>query len=592
MKSYDEIYQSVLRRRDEQLAKKRRRIGVASSVVLPALMLTAAGSMAAVAIWGGQPEEGYVYDTGSLTPWSAQQTWDNTQPPVQLIENRLILTENGENIDITDEISEDVPYICEYSDEKTGLVRYAVVGGTPENYGWARFIMCERDAKTPELSKWDNYSCNTIENTIEADWQDRRWYDAAIHQLGEKKENLGICIWSDTERAWELVSLDNTVNVIAAQDSLEDYTAELELVAVTHEPAAGENYYTAERAVLTVNGPEGKTATVTLNSIDTLNQNVRGKWDTDENGNIKSRVKLWSMDYKGERRYMVSVGFYREATYEYIEKLDFVDDEPTYATVFFGFDPEVFEDGRLRPYGASIYGDSISFGLSDSFRFDEGTTFVDDGHDFFVIFDPDSYDVTDSFELANHPVHGKSNYGYSVGLTLYDLTHLPKYDGEDYYAAEDARLYVSDGEYGCAEIYLSQCETVGVYDEFVKNLSASHEDDCVTLLKLNDNGEEHYVIMLRNYHGENDQPYYRAAFFEFDPESFTLTPYTYDDHCLFPTTPIVQVENRDGADVLVTERSDVNEFSDVNEWDYATACFNQVIEFDHENHIVNRYFTE
>lgn len=602
MKSYDEIYRNVLRRRDEQLAKKRRRISVASSVVLPAIMLTAAGAAAAVALWGRQPEEGYVYDTGSLAPGSTlQQTldntelpvqlMDNTEPPIQLMDNRLILTENGENIDITDEISEDAPYIYEYVDARTGMVRYAVVGGTPENYGWARFVMYEWDSKTPEFSKWNNYSCNTFA----AYNQDRNWYGAAISQLGEKPENLGICVWSMTERAWELVSLEDTVNTVAAQDSLDGYTAILELIGVTHEPAAGENYYTAERAVLTVNDPEGNTANISLNSIDTMNQNVRGKWDTDENGNVKSRVKLWAMDYKGEKRYMVSVGLYRAPTFEYIDKYGNYDDEPTYGTVFFGFDSEVFETGRLRPYGESIYGDSISFGLSDSFRFDNGTTFVEDGNgngiDFFVVFNPDSYDVTDSFELDNHPVHGNPRYGYSVGLTLYDLTHLPKFDSEDYYAAEDAKLYINaiNGQAG-AEIYLSQCETAGLFDEFAKNLNASHEEDCVTLMKLKEGGKEHYIIMLRNYHGDNYQPYYRTAFFEFDPESHMLTPYEYDDHCLVVTTPIVEIESKDGTDVLVTERSDINEFpneNSVNTWDYVTACCNKVIWFDHENHILN-----
>ena len=101
--------------------------------------------------------------------------------------------------------------------------------------------------------------------------------------------------------------------------------------------------------------------------------------------------------------------------------------------------------------------------------------------------------------------------------------------------------------------------------------------------------------MLRSYHftgdkSHSDKPYYRTAFFEFDPESFALIPYKADKpNELISTTPLVEVENVDGRDMLFTEKADKNDISNVNLWDYINACCNKAFEFDHENHTVSFY---
>lgn len=598
MKSYDEIYMNVLRRRDEQLAKKRRRIAIAGSAVLPAIMLAAAVGVGAAAMQvrpdniesdtelGGASAEGNV-NAGTA---EALLRVDVTKPPVKLVDGRVILTEHGIDLDITDGISEDKPYIGEGM-EPTGMKSLFVIGGTPEDYGWARFVMCEKNEEIPELSKWNCYSCNTFT----ADMQDRKWYETALEMLCDNPENTGILQWSMTERTWELVQLEDTVSgVVSLWDSLDGYVASMELIGVTHEPAEGENYYTAERAVLSVTDPEGRTAAVTLNLIDPIYRNVTGKLDTDENGDLKGGVKLWAMDFNGEKRYMVSLSFYSEKSDEEMMNADPYGkggevSRISYPTIFFGCDPENLADGTLTPYE-----DGCAYSLTDSFAYDSGTTFVDENREFVMIFVPDRNSIVNSYELSSVSGGYDRNYGYSVGLTLYGLTHIPKFDGEDYYAAEDAKLYVHDDETGLAEIYLSQCSDP-VYEEFVKNLNASHTEDSVRLLKLKDNGEEHLVIMLRSYHFTGDKshsskPFYRTAFFEFDPESFALIPYKADKpNELISTTPLVEVENVDGRDMLFTEKADRNDISNVNLWDYIAACCNKAFEFDHENHTVSFY---
>ena len=592
MKNYDEMYHNVLRRRDEQLAKRRRRIAVAGSAVLPAVMLTAAVGVGVAALQvrpdnvesdtelGGASAEGNV----NVSDAEALLRVDVTKPPVKLVDGRVILTEHGIDLDITDGISEDKPYIGEGMEPETGMRSLFVIGGTPEDYGWARFVMCEKNEEIPELSKWNCYSCNTFT----ADMQDRKWYETALEMLCDNPENTGILQWSMTERTWELVQLEDTVSgVVSSWDSLDGYVASMELIGVTHEPVEGENYYTAERVVLSVTDPEGRTAAVTLNSIDPIYRNVTGKLDTDENGELKGGVKLWAMELNGEKRYMVSLSFYSEKSDEEMMNVDPYGKggevrKITYPTIFFGCDPENLADGTLTPYE-----DGCVYSLTDSFGYDSGTTFVDENREFVMMFNPDKNSIVNSYELSSKSGGYDRNYGYSVGLTLYGLTHIPEFDDEDYYAAEDAKLYIHDDELGLAEIAFSQLENTPIYDEFVKNLNASHTDDCVTLLRLNDNGKEHYVIMLRNYHGENDQPYYNTVFFEFDPENLALIPYEANKpNKLIPTTPTVAIESRNGTDVLVTEKADKNDLSYVNTWDYVTACCNKVIGFDHENHTV------
>ena len=48
--------------------------------------------------------------------------------------------EGGRRIDITDQVSEETPYIYDGSDPDAGLTYYIIMGGTPECYGWLTWI--------------------------------------------------------------------------------------------------------------------------------------------------------------------------------------------------------------------------------------------------------------------------------------------------------------------------------------------------------------------------------------------------------------------------------------------------------------------
>ena len=58
---------------------------------------------------------------------------------VEVFEDRLIFTGNGEYIDITDLCSEEEAFIYTL-DSGNGTIHYLCVGGTPENYGYCEFI--------------------------------------------------------------------------------------------------------------------------------------------------------------------------------------------------------------------------------------------------------------------------------------------------------------------------------------------------------------------------------------------------------------------------------------------------------------------
>ena len=51
-------------------------------------------------------------------------------------EGQLWFTANGENIDITEQVSEDRAFTYKYTDGQ-GITHYLIVGGAPETFGYA-----------------------------------------------------------------------------------------------------------------------------------------------------------------------------------------------------------------------------------------------------------------------------------------------------------------------------------------------------------------------------------------------------------------------------------------------------------------------
>lgn len=65
-----------------------------------------------------------------------------TNAPAECIDGRIYFTVNGENRDITDDISETLPYTYSFIDEER-VTHYFIIGGTPEHFGYAEFLWSE-----------------------------------------------------------------------------------------------------------------------------------------------------------------------------------------------------------------------------------------------------------------------------------------------------------------------------------------------------------------------------------------------------------------------------------------------------------------
>lgn len=84
----------------------------------------------------GQNKDGGYYASGSVDT-------DHVISPVEYREDgRLYLTINGENRDITDEVTYTIPYIYEFMAED-GLRHSIIIGGELDAIGWSEFIWDE-----------------------------------------------------------------------------------------------------------------------------------------------------------------------------------------------------------------------------------------------------------------------------------------------------------------------------------------------------------------------------------------------------------------------------------------------------------------
>ncbi|MDD6571608.1 MAG: hypothetical protein PUF12_04365 [Thermoflexaceae bacterium] len=80
-------------------------------------------------------------DDGMLHAYASYDTSD-TDAPAEYIDGRIYFTVNGENRDITDDISETRPYTYSFIDEES-VTHYFIIGGTPEHFGYAEFLWSE-----------------------------------------------------------------------------------------------------------------------------------------------------------------------------------------------------------------------------------------------------------------------------------------------------------------------------------------------------------------------------------------------------------------------------------------------------------------
>lgn len=121
--------------------------------------------------------------------------------PVLVEDSRLWLTVNGERMDITDLVDENVPYIYDNTDPSTGYRDFLIVGGTVEDYGWFECYEIEKDHFAGSGSNRHtiyctihgvtyDYSTLTEEqrNNVDPDSFSevlKPWFENAVKQLGE-----------------------------------------------------------------------------------------------------------------------------------------------------------------------------------------------------------------------------------------------------------------------------------------------------------------------------------------------------------------------------------------------------------------------
>lgn len=63
-------------------------------------------------------------------------------PVMELEDGRLFFVrDDGQRLDITDQIDENTPYIYDGSDPETGLTYYLIMGGDPDGYGYLEWVV-------------------------------------------------------------------------------------------------------------------------------------------------------------------------------------------------------------------------------------------------------------------------------------------------------------------------------------------------------------------------------------------------------------------------------------------------------------------
>lgn len=521
MKSYEEITRNVLRRRDEQIAKKRRKTAVIGSALpvaavslavvagvaaLQGRTLTEGGAGSSAADDGvyivTEDTEGLPYETMLSFLCGTKQidytniydvnviTLDESErkSPAELINGRLIFTADGQYTDITDLIDEKTPYIYEGTNPQNGLPDIIIVGGTTEDYGWVEQLMYEECSERPETSFW----------AIVGDWShvfagiggngsiiEREWYGSAIDELRQNARYTGI-IASDR-------------NSVVAEDTLDGYTAALALLGITHFPTENEDYYSAEEAIVTVTDPDGNMSwsSVKVNAMAASRRYLEHLDGTHAN----ESVKLMSMFYEWETHYVLALRSYTDMSLDPVP----VPVSPDYCTMFFAAEPYCFKSGNLELYKCDVH-TSYELKTTDNLGNKNKNVFVDFDDEYFhakMTFDPDHYTFTyDSFSqevlMNKAEVAAADMDGYNAHFELQCVTHIPA-GKEDYYAAEGAKLTVTDPDGRTASVLLNAASDCLYYHFFYDGLNGTHADESLKIYDIEYDGEPHYVLALRRY---------------------------------------------------------------------------------------------
>lgn len=127
----------ALARKRKPKGKTAARLVLLAAVICLLTVTASADSLRQIFGWGGNLEVRQT-DAGSEVCVHT----DNLRSPVELREGRLFFVVNGENLDITDRVSQTESFTYEYADEQQ-VTHYWVVGlnrDTLDSYGYAEYL--------------------------------------------------------------------------------------------------------------------------------------------------------------------------------------------------------------------------------------------------------------------------------------------------------------------------------------------------------------------------------------------------------------------------------------------------------------------
>ena len=162
-----------------------RRLGTAAAAFAAVMVLLFAISPEALAAVEGWVVK-YIFPDRGITIYEEKNAQGDTanimsidteQPAFAYVENgRLYFTGNGENIDITDQITEEKPFFYTFVDEEYGLTHFMAVGyhGSIDNFGIYEFLREENEGQLP----WEGWAGGTGRNFLNPETETRYpWVD-------------------------------------------------------------------------------------------------------------------------------------------------------------------------------------------------------------------------------------------------------------------------------------------------------------------------------------------------------------------------------------------------------------------------------
>lgn len=127
------------------IRKVPRAVAAAAAIVMALLLTDGAvyaytgnGLISRIVALNGTVFTKTVDEDGNVTS-EAELNLAEATAPAEYRDGRLYLTVNGENLDITEEVSDTTAYIYLYKDASS-ITHYMIIGGEPESFGYAEFM--------------------------------------------------------------------------------------------------------------------------------------------------------------------------------------------------------------------------------------------------------------------------------------------------------------------------------------------------------------------------------------------------------------------------------------------------------------------